>query len=703
MKKLRKVLLFIIFIASFSLASCGILADFTNPNNITKEKTAKTYTISYYLNDELYTTEKFKEDEVLTFPEIDVAENQILGSWMDEEDNFVDDVVLVSYDASYYVRSYDAITVTYVLDTENENAVIKERIVRMNPIKNKELSKEDYELVGWYEDKELTTPFNFNKRYLEDVTLYAKWKKVAWTLYYDYRKTEHVSKIEEFPTGQTMTGYVIEGWYYDDGTRVQIGDVLTEDTRITANWVEDIDGWNVSYDEWLGASYDEEATQQYYDSILVSPEYKQTPYEVSNLIEPDVDVKHYYRSVRLYFDNNINNVSEVCEVEEDERGLVDLNQLNYSIHSNYIEFNVVNVGITTFRIKLTNRKSKIYEIPASTTKEDVSYEMTNFVAEKQDISKNDYYMVPAEVVTYKAPRDAEITVKCENGIKYNEDKYRFEIPYSYVAENKDNLVINYSINLYSEKNHYTISKNCSKALYKVPCSFIPSEAVVPEVISKYEDGNYTQVLSYTFDTELPIEPDKINDLKVLIVIDGVEYTWFKTITLSEDKKTLSLKMFNNLYPKTHDNASIEYEITKSKFWTEGENSFELDLKQTYKFKVNPNNDYLYDIYNFHVGKDGYLYFDATMLNEEYEVLRVYVVFYADDRDKSETVILMTYTQTDDDEFEYDTQYRVYSKKFINGTYDEYSIQGFTIWNMETGEQIKLSGYVGNNGAYFKLK
>lgn len=41
--------------------------------------------------------------------------------------------------------------------------------------------RESYTFIGWYSDAELTTEYNFATPVTTDLTLYAKWEKIATT------------------------------------------------------------------------------------------------------------------------------------------------------------------------------------------------------------------------------------------------------------------------------------------------------------------------------------------------------------------------------------------------------------------------------------------------------------------------------------------------------------------------------------------
>ena len=703
---MKKIFLFIICFSSVFLVGCSFINKINKNDESTIVDKLEKCTINFYYDDRLYLTESYNKNDIIVFPEIEnVPADKILGDWLDSNKSEVSENEVAITNASYYIYSYESINVKYVLDVENEEDCINERIRYGGWISNKKVIKEDYEFLGWFFDKEFTKPLVPVARHFSDEVLYAKWNKIAWNLKCgDYITLKHVSKITEFPN-ITMTGYILEGWYYEDDTKANIGDVLTEDTTIHPNWVLDVEGWDVSYDDWLGVSYDEVETQKYYDGILKSPEYIKTEYEDTNNIDPDIDVKHYYMTVRLYFDKNIpeNKIKYVNGFTNNNSVIGKNSYLVYKIYSNYIEIQAPLFSTSTFEIVLTNYKSKTYEIPNSKTKEYVSFDIDDFVIKYQSVKENGYYEIPAKFKDYLLPQDAEVTVKCDDGNSYDMNKGCFKILYSNLANNQEKYILNYTIEVYTDENDYTIRKHCSKTFDNISYVLVPSEASVSYIVyTQDKDDIPGRTLVYTFNTELPIDESKLDYLKMQIIIDGVEYNENKfKKSLSSDKKTLSLRFYGWVYPKTHDNENLEYEITKSKFWLDGDNSFEFELTDTLKYMVHTASGYIYDIYNIHFGTDGYFYFDSTLYSDDYDLLKLAFYFYTDD--DSERIVYITELNGELENFEYNTRYRIYSSKMRDTSYSSFSLADVVIFNLETDEMIKVNDTYGGYGTTFEIK
>jgi hypothetical protein len=319
------------------------------------------------------------------------------------------------------------------------------------------------------------------------------------------------------------------------------------------------------------------------------------------------------------------------------------------------------------------------------------------------INKNQEYTIKVSLIK-DIPADAYLYIDCEDRKFYYDSNSRsFKIPCSYLIENKDELVLNYKMVVESQSGYF-LTKYCSNTFKNIPYVLVPAEAVVSDKMYSITKGEYIgKTLSYTFDTELPADASSIENLKVSLTVDGKLYdeTNLKNISLSEDKKTVNLTFYNSFIPKSHD-GNIEYEITSSKFkLNSGDTTFEFELPQTYKFVAYPYNDYIYDIYNIHLGTDGYLYFDTTVYDENYGLAKLAIYFYKDD--DSDRIVYITESNTELKNFEFNTEYRIYSSKFKDTRYSSFSLGDVVILNKGTNETVKVNDTYGNSDAEFEIK
>ncbi len=103
-----------------------------------------------------------------------------------------------------------------------------------------------YIFSGWYIDEGLETPYDFDTRVTGDLTLYAKWTKREYNVYFNsngYGKeveTQSVKYLENAvePDKPTETGYTFGGWFTDKELQYPFDFTtgITENTLLYAKW-----------------------------------------------------------------------------------------------------------------------------------------------------------------------------------------------------------------------------------------------------------------------------------------------------------------------------------------------------------------------------------------------------------------------------------------------------------------------------------
>ena len=106
-----------------------------------------------------------------------------------------------------------------------------------------------YTFGGWYADAAGTAAFDFETEITENMELFAKWTPVTYTI--TYNKANEYKNSEDNPESYTVetatvvlkkpskTGYLFEGWYYDDKftqAATQITQGSTGDITVYAKW-----------------------------------------------------------------------------------------------------------------------------------------------------------------------------------------------------------------------------------------------------------------------------------------------------------------------------------------------------------------------------------------------------------------------------------------------------------------------------------
>lgn len=112
-----------------------------------------------------------------------------------------------------------------------------------------------FSFVGWYEEESGDTEWNKGDNLNADVTVYAKWSDVKYTVTFNATKPTGASatvknapasveiaqggKVTEPATAPSLTGYVFDGWYKDSALKTKWNfdtDTVTKATTIYAKW-----------------------------------------------------------------------------------------------------------------------------------------------------------------------------------------------------------------------------------------------------------------------------------------------------------------------------------------------------------------------------------------------------------------------------------------------------------------------------------
>src|SRR5690554_2137783 len=118
-------------------------------------------------------------------------------------------------------------------------------------------TKVGYTFAGWYSDSNLNTPYTFTTMPAEDITLYAKWNIITYSINYELDGGDnHVSNPSSY-TVETNTitlsepskeGYTFSGWYSDEQYTVEVLEITQGsigDITLYAKW--SINNYTVNY------------------------------------------------------------------------------------------------------------------------------------------------------------------------------------------------------------------------------------------------------------------------------------------------------------------------------------------------------------------------------------------------------------------------------------------------------------------------
>ncbi len=217
-------------------------------------------------NKEVYHTVSFETNCEATLDDISVRDGKtfIVGVELKKagaifEGWYIDDEFITPYDFTLPVNEditlyakwkqlfpEDTIyhKVTFVLNGgkyEDQKYVIDSNTLILEDIPTKEY----HSFVGWYTDEVLKEEFDFSTPITEDITLYAKWDILTYTLSFETNGGEYIeneeyyfSEITKAPLTPTKAGADFVGWYQDEECTLEFsfGNYLDKDTTIYAKW-----------------------------------------------------------------------------------------------------------------------------------------------------------------------------------------------------------------------------------------------------------------------------------------------------------------------------------------------------------------------------------------------------------------------------------------------------------------------------------
>lgn len=150
----------------------------------------------------------------------------------------------------FLVNEPQKFTVRFVTNYE---AVLNNQIVYEDEVLTEpSLVRENYNLVGWYTDAEFNTKWDFNNKVIGDMTLYAKWGKLTYSVRFEYNggfvegttfnevevlKGNKISKPTQDKT-PTKNKYEFLGWFdsLEATEPFDFNTIISGDTILYAKW-----------------------------------------------------------------------------------------------------------------------------------------------------------------------------------------------------------------------------------------------------------------------------------------------------------------------------------------------------------------------------------------------------------------------------------------------------------------------------------
>ena len=212
------------------------------------------YNIIFISNDGTYIAPiVVNSGETLVLPTNPTKNGYIFVGW------YLDEALTLEFDSNVPINSdlilyakyekYVApknVTISFV--TNSEQNILSIKTTEGNKISAPILDgKENYEFGGWYLDEEFKTLFSFENEVRENITLYAKWDLIYYTISFNTNggneiKDLSVSSIEVpvMPNDPIKEGYDFIGWYLDDKLSIKFDNnkIVKEDITLYAKWKE---------------------------------------------------------------------------------------------------------------------------------------------------------------------------------------------------------------------------------------------------------------------------------------------------------------------------------------------------------------------------------------------------------------------------------------------------------------------------------
>ena len=218
-----------------------------------EEPAPEEFTISFFVDGELYSSLLTAGNELLSLPEAPNKDNYEFKGWYFDDGTFENRLYPNTYEnlpleANVSVYAY----YTFIEDIPEEYQVSfivnggtpVEPVVTSKIEDEPKTSRKGYTFIGWYFDSAYSEKASFPLDVTDDLTLYAKWEKNKYDVHFELEGGRGVSdlktdRIETEPI-PTKDGYTFLGWYLDSAYSEKASFPLdvTDDLTLYAKWEE---------------------------------------------------------------------------------------------------------------------------------------------------------------------------------------------------------------------------------------------------------------------------------------------------------------------------------------------------------------------------------------------------------------------------------------------------------------------------------
>lgn len=218
-----------------------------------EEPAPEEFTISFFVDGELYSSLLTAGNELLSLPEAPNKDNYEFEGWYFDDGTFENRLHPNTYEnlpleANVSVYAYYAliedIPEEYQVSFVVNGGTPIEPIVTSKIEDEPKTSRKGYTFLGWYFDKSFSSKASFPLEITEDITLYAKWEKNTYDVHFELYGGRGVSdlktdRIETEPI-PTKDGYTFLGWYLDSAysEKASFPFDVTGNITLYAKWEE---------------------------------------------------------------------------------------------------------------------------------------------------------------------------------------------------------------------------------------------------------------------------------------------------------------------------------------------------------------------------------------------------------------------------------------------------------------------------------
>ena len=219
------------------------------------EPIVEKYTISFYVDNEIFSTIETSGNEILTLPNAPQKENYSFKGWYFDNESFEDELTNDFYENTPLTADVNVYAYYELVNEEpkefkvsfNSNGGSKVEDVVTSIIESEPVTTRDgYTFLGWYLEESFINKVTFPFEVTKDQTLYAKWEENTYNVHFELNGGTGVTdlktnKIEKEPL-PTRDGYTFLGWYLEESfiNKVTFPFEVTKDQTLYAKWEENV-------------------------------------------------------------------------------------------------------------------------------------------------------------------------------------------------------------------------------------------------------------------------------------------------------------------------------------------------------------------------------------------------------------------------------------------------------------------------------